>query len=58
MTEEREPRPVAVVLAEIRDVERYLAEVPPHSGQGTRSDLHARLDGLRRELAAIRRPTG
>lgn len=54
MTDEREPRPVAVVLAEIRDVERFLADVPPHTGQGTRTDLEARLDRLRRELARAR----
>lgn len=55
MVDEREPRPVAVVLAEIRDIERFLADVPPHTGQGTRADLEARLDRLRRELAGARR---
>jgi ribosome-interacting GTPase 1 len=51
-------RPVATILAEIRDVERFLADVPPHTGQGTRVDLQARLDRLRRELAAARRRAG
>lgn len=49
-----EHRPVATILAEIRDVERFLTDVPPHTGQGTRVDLQSRLDRLRRELAAAR----
>ena len=49
----REHRPVATILAEIADVERHLREVPPHHGGGA-SDLAARADARRRELAAAR----
>ena len=54
----REGRTESAILAEIRDVERFLVDVPPHTGQGTRVDLQARLDRLRRELAATRRRSG
>ncbi len=51
----RTPRSPAAILADIRDVERFLTDVPPHTGQGTRPDLQARLDRLQRELRAARR---
>lgn len=54
MSDATEHRPIATILAEIRDVERFLTDVPPHTGQGTRVDLQGRLDRLRRELAAAR----
>lgn len=44
----------AVVAAELADVERYLAEVPPHAGGG-RDVLERRRAALQRELAAVRR---
>jgi hypothetical protein len=46
-------RTEAVVLAELRDVERHLREVPPHHSGGG-DDLAARADTLRRELARLR----
>ncbi len=51
---ERKGRPVAAILREIRDVEAYLRDAPPHSGQGLRASLDAKLDALRRELRAAR----
>lgn len=50
----RQNRTEATVLAELRDVERYLAELPPHSSAAGREDLAARRDRLQRELAEIR----
>lgn len=44
-----------VILAELRDVERYLADVPPHSGSTGRGDLTARREHLQRELETLRR---
>ena len=46
-------RNVEVVLAEIRELERFLAEMPPHGGD-SRADVHDHLDRLRRELARLR----
>lgn len=48
-------RTESVILAELRDVERYLADVPPHSGSTGREDLTARRERLQRELDAVRR---
>ena len=45
-----EHRDVAVIQAELREVERHLVDVPPHHGGG-RADLQQRADALRRELA-------
>jgi hypothetical protein len=47
-------RTEATVAAELREVERYLASSPPHSGAGAREALLARRDRLERELAALR----
>lgn len=47
-------RTESVILAELRDVERYLADVPPHSGSTGRGDLAARREQLLRELDAVR----
>lgn len=47
-------RSEATVLAELRDVERFLAEVPPHSSATGREDLAARRERLQRELARLR----
>lgn len=46
-------RSIAVILGELREVERHLVDVPPHHGGG-RGDLAARADALRRELAQAR----
>jgi hypothetical protein len=54
-TPSRDHRPVPVVARELADVERYLADAPPHSGQGTRARLEARRAALQRELAQARR---
>lgn len=43
-------RSIAVIRAELDEVERHLVDVPPHHGGG-RADLEARADALRRELA-------
>lgn len=51
-------RSEATVLAELRDVERHLRELPPHSGATGRDDLAARRERLQRELAALRREHG
>lgn len=50
-------RTEGVVLAELREVERHLAQVPPHHGGG-RADLAERADALRRELARLRAAPG
>jgi hypothetical protein len=47
-------RSEATVLAELREVERYLIEAPPHSGHGAREALQARRDRLQRELRELR----
>jgi hypothetical protein len=47
-------RTEATVAAELREVERYLASSPPHSGAGAREALLARRDRLQRELATLR----
>lgn len=47
------PRTRAVVAAELADVERYLAEIPPHAGGG-RDAMERRRAALQRELAALR----
>ncbi len=52
-TPESEHRSIAVILGELREVERHLREVPPHHGGGA-ADLSARADALRRELARAR----
>jgi hypothetical protein len=54
----RPPRPVQVVLDELRTVEAYLVDAPPHSGAGQRDDLVRRAQQLRRELAEARRRRG
>lgn len=46
----------AVVADQIREIERHLRDLPPHSGSGHREELRARLDRLRRELASLERP--
>lgn len=43
-------RSIAVITAELREVQRHLRDVPPHHGGG-RAELEARADALRRELA-------
>lgn len=48
------PRRVAVIQSEIAEIRRHLTDVPPHSGSGIRDDLHAKLNGLERELAQAR----
>ncbi len=47
------PRPRPVILAELGEVRRYLAEAPPHHGSGHREALLARVAHLERELAAV-----
>lgn len=46
-------RSIAVIRAELAEVERHLVDVPPHHGGG-RADLESRADALRRELARAR----
>lgn len=46
-------RSITTVAAELADVERYLTEVPPHSGGG-REHLAQRREALQRELSALR----
>ena len=53
MSTPKKPRDRATVSNEIREIERYLVDAPPHSGQGHRTELRAKLDRLKRELAAI-----
>lgn len=48
---DQQHRNIAVITAELREVQRHLGEVPPHHGGG-RADLEERADALRRELAA------
>lgn len=47
---EQQHRSIAVITAELREVQHHLAEVPPHHGGG-RADLEQRADALHRELA-------
>lgn len=47
---EQQHRSIAVITAELREVQHHLGEVPPHHGGG-RTDLEERADALRRELA-------
>jgi hypothetical protein len=49
--DEAAPRDRATLRREIAEVERYLRDVPPHTGSGYREDLRDRLERLRRELA-------
>lgn len=55
MSTPKKPRDRATVTHEIAEIERYLVDAPPHSGQGHRTELRAKLDRLRRELAAVDR---
>lgn len=48
-------RTEAEIRSEIRDVERFLRDVPPHSGSTGTDELRSRLERLLRELAAVRR---
>ena len=50
---QQQDRGIAVISAELAEVERHLVDIPPHHGGG-RADLSARADALRRELAAAR----
>ena len=43
-----------MIAAELADVRRYLAETPPHHGDGARASLEQRVNRLERELAATR----
>lgn len=47
-------RPVGEVARELADVERFLADAPPHSDGGVRDRLTQRRAALQRELAAAR----
>jgi hypothetical protein len=50
----RGPRPErspAVIRAELADLERFLAETPPHHGAGVREALEVRRTRLQQELA-------
>jgi hypothetical protein len=47
-------RTEATVVAELREVERYLLAAPPHAGAGAREALLGRRDRLQRELARLR----
>ena len=47
---DQQHRSIAVITAELREVQRHLDEVPPHHGGG-RAGLEQRADALRRELA-------
>lgn len=51
----RNGRTEATILAELREVERFLAELPPHSSASGREDLSGRRERLQRELAETRR---
>jgi len=43
-------RSIATIEAELREVERHLTDVPPHSASGLRDELQARAESLRQEL--------
>ena len=49
---ERSP---ARIRAELADLERFLAEIPPHHGAGLRTSLEARRTLLQQELARATR---
>lgn len=48
-------RSPAVIRAELADLERFLAETPPHHGAGVRASLETRRDRLQQELARTER---
>jgi hypothetical protein len=48
---QRPERSPAVIRAELADLERFLAETPPHHGAGVREALQARRTRLQQELA-------
>ena len=48
----------ATVAAELAELRRHLADVPPHHGGGTRGALEDRLRRLEAELARIERREG
>jgi hypothetical protein len=48
----RDQRSLARVRAEVRELERYLDQAPPHAAG--REELRERLERARRELARIR----
>ena len=44
---------VARLRARLRELERARAQVPPHSAQGMREELDARIDDVRRRLRRL-----
>ncbi|MFU8841708.1 MAG: hypothetical protein ACNA8R_13470 [Nitriliruptoraceae bacterium] len=52
---DRPERSAAVIRAELADLERFLAETPPHHGAGVREALQARRTRLQQELARTTR---
>ncbi len=46
------PRSATQLRAELTDLERHLAEAPPHAPGPVRETLQARRDALQRALAA------
>lgn len=52
---DRPERTPAVIQAELSDLERFLAETPPHHGAGVRDALQARRTWLQQELARVTR---
>jgi hypothetical protein len=52
---DRPERSAAVIRAELADLERFLAETPPHHGAGVRESLQARRMTLQQELARATR---
>ncbi|MFP4149241.1 MAG: hypothetical protein ACLFUG_09005 [Nitriliruptoraceae bacterium] len=50
-TAPRVARSPARIRAELADLERFLAETPPHHGAGVRASLEARRTALQQELA-------
>ncbi len=52
--EPTEHRPIPVISAELRELERHMAEMPPHHSGGRGASAFDRADRLRRELAAAR----
>ncbi|MFT5563595.1 MAG: hypothetical protein ACI970_000308 [Myxococcota bacterium] len=47
-----EHRPISVIGSELRELERHMAEMPPHHSGGRGASAFDRADRLRRELAA------
>lgn len=45
-----DPRPAGELRAELADLDRHLAEVPPHAPGPVREQLQARRDALQRAL--------